>query len=328
MVKAPDNSRVFESLVKVVEALRGPEGCPWDKEQTHSTLTRYAIEEVHEYVDAVENGDDQEMCEELGDVLLQVVLNAEVAKQRGAFGIDDVVEAICKKMVSRHPHVFGDVDASNDPTVTVTAPNLGSVFGADAKTSDEVLANWQVLKAKEKAAKSTSANKSSASVDGGADLKMSVKKDFGLARGLPALMAAQKIGEKTAHLNFDWSSADAVVLKVREELDEVLEEMKPSRPQAANISSFGMTNTKTSADGSNKAANIRLKSELGDLLFSVVQLCRHLNVDSEQALREGNRKFEKRFFTAVQLCEQSGHDWMKLEASDRENFWRQAKNLD
>lgn len=307
MVKAPDNSRVFESLVKVVEALRGPEGCPWDKEQTHATLTRYAIEEVHEYVDAVENGDDQEMCEELGDVLLQVVLNAEVAKQRGAFGIDDVVEAIVKKMVSRHPHVFGDVDAKN---------------------SDEVLANWQKIKAKEKAAKSASANKSSATIDGGADSKMVAKKDFGLARGLPALMTAQKIGEKTAHLNFDWSSADAVVLKVREELDEVLEEMKPSRPQAPNISSFGMTNTKTSADGSNKAANIRLKSELGDLLFSVVQLCRHLNVDSEQALREGNRKFEKRFFTAIQLCEQSGHDWMKLEASERENFWRQAKNLD
>ena len=284
MIKAPDNSRDFESLVKVVEALRGPSGCPWDKEQTHSTLTRYAIEEVHEYVDAVESGDDREMCEELGDVLLQVVLNAEVAKQRGAFAIEDVVEAIVKKMVSRHPHVFESADGAGG-------------FGVNAKTSDEVLSNWQQIKAKEKATKPT-------------------KKDFGLARGLPALMAAQKIGEKTAHMNFDWASADAVVEKVREELDEVLEEMEHLTPDLKS----------TEAIPENKPASLRLKSELGDLLFSVVQLCRHLNIDSEQALREGNAKFEKRFFVARDLCERSGHDWMTLSEAERESFWRQAKN--
>lgn len=269
MIKAPDNSRLFSSLVKVVEALRGPSGCPWDKEQTHTSLTRYAIEETYEYVEAVESGDDREMCEELGDVLLQVVLNAEVARQRGAFDIDDVVEAICKKMVSRHPHVFGDE----------------AEFGADAKTSSEVLKNWQQIKAREKV----------------------VKKDFGLVRGLPALMAAQKIGEKTAHMNFDWSVADAVVEKVREELDEVLEEME------------------TDAD---PASNANIEKELGDLLFSVVQLCRHLKIDGEQALRKANTKFEKRFFLARELCERSGHDWMKLSEAEREGFWRQAKALD
>ena len=287
MVKAPENSRLFESLVKVVEALRGPSGCPWDKEQTHETLTRYAIEETYEYVEAVESGDDHEMCSELGDVLLQVVLNAEIAKQRGAFNIEDVVESICKKMVSRHPHVF----ESEGHSAHLTDKGL---------SSDEVVQNWQQLKGQEKGNKPE-------------------KKDFGLARGLPALLTAQKIGEKTAHMNFDWSSADAVVEKVREELDEVLEEMElASSSPGTNGHSQKVLNKKTQTN---------LSKELGDLLFSVVQLCRHLNVDSEQALRRTNLRFERRFFMARELCLQSGHDWMSLSESERESFWRQAKNL-
>ena len=185
MPKAPNNSRSFDSLVQVVEALRGPDGCPWDKEQNHQTLTRYAIEETYELVEAMDKGDDREIREELGDVLLQVVLNAEIARQRGAFDINDVIESICTKMVSRHPHVFGDVEVSG---------------------SGEVLKNWQELKAQEKANKP-------------------VKKNFNLTRGLPALMASQKIGEKTSHMNFDWKNASEVVQKVREEMDEVLEEI-------------------------------------------------------------------------------------------------------
>lgn len=271
MVKAPDNSRLFESLVKVVEALRGPNGCPWDKEQTHQTLTRYAIEETYEYVEAVDHSNDAEMKEELGDMLLQVVLNSEIAKQRGAFDIDDVIEAINKKMVSRHPHVFAK-------------ESLGEEEKMD--TSGEVLQKWQELKAKEKG-------------------NQPKKKDFGIARGLPALLTSQKIGEKTSHLNFDWSAPEEVVLKVKEELKEVLEEMQ---------------------NDSSSLTNPNLEKELGDLLFSVAQLCRHLKVDTEQALRKTNARFEQRFFLARELCMQSGHDWQKLSTDERESFWRQAKN--
>lgn len=265
MIKAPDNSRLFASLVKVVEALRGPNGCPWDKEQTHQTLTRYAIEETHELVEAIDHKNDPEIKEELGDVLLQVVLNSEIARQRGAFDIEDVIEGICKKMVSRHPHVFGD---------------------AEVNDSGEVLQKWQELKAQEKASKPQ-------------------KKNFGIAKGLPALMAAQKIGEKTSHMNFDWKSYEVVSEKVEEEWEEVCAELK----------------TNPSSD-----SNPNLEKELGDLLFSVAQLCRHLKIDTEQALRKTNERFEKRFFLAQELCEQSGHNWMNLSEDEREGFWRQAKN--
>lgn len=198
MIKAPDNSRLFTSLVKVVEALRGPQGCPWDKEQTHQTLTRYAIEETYELVEAIDSGADAEIKEELGDVLLQVVLNAEIAKQRGAFDIDDVIESICQKMVSRHPHVFGEE----------------AEFGADATTSGEVVQNWQQIKAQEKPQKQ--------------------KTGFNLTRGLPALISSQKIGEKTAHMNFDWSKPADVIEKVKEELDEVCEELDNDSSAASN----------------------------------------------------------------------------------------------
>lgn len=245
MIKAPDNSRLFESLVKVVEGLRGPNGCPWDKEQTHSTLTRYAIEEVYEYIEAVESGNDREMCEELGDVLLQVVLNAEVARQRGAFDIHDVIEAIVKKMVSRHPHVFD------------------SAGGVNAKTSAEVLSNWQQIKAREKAAKA--AVLTNGENNGSSHSASTEQKDFGLTRGLPALMMAQKIGEKTAHMNFDWSSPEAVVGKVREELDEVIEEMELATSHAASDAADSGFDHSISRDSQSD-----LTKELGDLLFSIL----------------------------------------------------------
>jgi tetrapyrrole methylase family protein/MazG family protein len=197
VVQPPQNLKTFESLLKVVEALRGPDGCPWDKEQTHRTLTPYAIEESHELAEAIETGDQREMISELGDLLLQVVLHSEIGRQAGTFNISDVIEAIGTKMVSRHPHVFSDVKVSS---------------------SNEVLDNWSALKAKEK--------KTGPPKD---DMR------FDVPLTIPALTRSQKVGEKTKRLRFDWSKPEEVLLKVDEELAELKEEMHAARPDPAAL---------------------------------------------------------------------------------------------
>jgi tetrapyrrole methylase family protein/MazG family protein len=174
----PTQRRDFSALVEIIKALRGPTGCPWDKEQTHQTLTRYAIEEAHELAEAIDQNDEKAMIDELGDLLLQVVLHAEIGRQAGRFDIADVIQSINDKMIRRHPHVFGDVEA---------------------KTSAQVLGNWEKMKAKEKPPKT----------DG-----------FGLPPELPALMTSQKIGEKTRKVNFDFADLAAAFGKVREEVAE------------------------------------------------------------------------------------------------------------
>jgi len=265
MPKAPENLREFAGLLKVVEFLRGPDGCPWDKEQTHQTLTRYAIEEAFELSEAIDSGLDAEIRDELGDVLLQVVLHSEIARQERRFDIYDVIEAIGSKMVRRHPHVFGDVVA---------------------KTSGEVLSNWAEIKAAEKAGKASAAKKAVLSFD--------------IPVGLPALIRSQKIGEKTKKVNFDWTDAKACWPKIDEELSELKTAMAEGRAE-------------------------EIESELGDLLFSVAQLARHLNVDSEQALRKTNQRFEKRFEKMQTLVAADGLDWAKLSDADKEKYWKRAK---
>lgn len=265
MPKAPKNLREFEGLLKVVEFLRGPDGCPWDKEQTHQSLTRYAIEEAHELAEALDSGNQAEMREELGDVLLQVVLHSEIARQEGRFNIYDVIETISEKMVRRHPHVFGDVKA---------------------ETSEEVLKNWSEIKAAEK----------------GKDQAKPFT--FDMPAGIPALLRSQKIGEKTKKVAFDWENADQCWLKVKEELGELEEVL------------------------SEKQRNVtRLEEELGDVLFSLAQLARHLNLDSEQCLRRTNTRFEKRFQRMQELVKEAGKSWDQISPTEKETYWKQAKKL-
>lgn len=182
MPQPPETLNSFEALLQVISDLRGPDGCPWDKEQTHATLTPYAIEEVHEMVEAIESGDDRHICEELGDVLFQVVLHAQLSKDRGAFTINEVIEAITLKIVRRHPHVFAKTKVSG---------------------SDEVLANWEEIKRLEKKDKAP---------------KNGV---FDVPPGLPALQRAHKIGEKTAKMNFDWPDALPVLAQLKAEIAEL-----------------------------------------------------------------------------------------------------------
>ena len=181
MPQPPKNYRDFLSLVKIVEDLRGPNGCPWDKEQTHKSLTKYVIEEAHELAEAIDRNDLENTIEELGDVLFQVILHSELGKQSKEFDLEDVIEAISRKMVRRHPHVFANSKVAN---------------------SKEVLKNWSEIKVSEKSQKPQ-------------------PESFDIPIGLPALIKSQKIGKKTREVNFDWPSVSAVVEKIEEELSEL-----------------------------------------------------------------------------------------------------------
>jgi tetrapyrrole methylase family protein/MazG family protein len=183
MPLAPKDLRNLQSLVQIVASLRGPGGCPWDQEQTHETLARYAVEEAHELAEALESKQDEWMKEELGDVLFQVILHAQLAQERKAFDLNDVIEALASKLVRRHPHVFSDQQVSG---------------------KDEVIANWEVLKKQEKAATDPFF-------------------DLNVPAGLPALQRAAKIGFRTEKLKFDWENAEQVREKVREEFAELEE---------------------------------------------------------------------------------------------------------
>jgi len=263
MPSAPTNTRDFTALVEVIAALRGPNGCPWDKEQTHNTLTQYAIEEAHELAAAIDANDKPGTIEELGDLLLQVVLHAEIGRQSGEFDLADVIQGITEKMIHRHPHVFGDVKV---------------------RDSGEVLDNWAKIKAAEKSQTNSQPTSPFAS----------------LPEAMPALIRAQKIGAKTVRYNFDWEKVEDVVAKVEEELGELKEAIR-------------------------EKSQHEQQKELGDLLFSVTQLARHLNFDAEQALRMTNKKFEKRFMLMRQLIDSAGLDFTQLNVAELEKYWQNAK---
>lgn len=249
--------QLFQSLVEIVAKLRGPQGCPWDKEQTARSLTPFILEEAFELVEAIEGGRREEIIDELGDFLFQVVLQAQVAKDEGAFTIDEVVRHLAEKMVRRHPHVFGDQSWA---------------------TSDEVLANWDALKEKEKK-----------------------RKIFNYPRNLPALQAAHKIGFKSEGWKFDWDTAAEVLAKVDEEIAELKEAMQ-GRDEA------------------------HLRHEMGDALFSLAQLARHLGFSAEESLREANRRFETRFDKMLELREITEKAaFAALSPAEKERAWAAAK---
>jgi tetrapyrrole methylase family protein / MazG family protein len=260
MVKPPTNLRSFESLLDVMKALRGPDGCPWDKEQTHKTLVPYAIEEAHELAEAIESDDEAELVSELGDVLLQVVLHAEIARQENRFDVFDVIATLNEKMVRRHPHVFSDVEVAN---------------------IDEVWSNWKKIKEVEKEGKKTSDK-------------------FDIPINLPALTRSSKIGSKTKGFRFDWENAEQVLMKVEEEIAELKEAIRS-----------GKTEEK--------------EHELGDILFSVAQVARHLKIEPEQALRVANARFEKRFFKMKEIAEAAGKNFSNLSNDELEALWKQVK---
>jgi len=275
----------FSKFTDIIAKLRDPvSGCPWDLKQDHKSLRPYVIEEDHEVVEAIDAGDDGELCSELGDLLLQVVLHAQLAKERGAFSIADVAERAADKMIRRHPHVFADVHVSS---------------------ADEVVQNWEHIKLRERREKSSEDNPKQGGAKGSAL--------SGVPVSMPALIHAQRIGEKAAKVSFDWPSIEGVWTKVEEEIGELKVELSPE------VMADARPHELCSGDAKRRG---RIEHELGDVLFSFCQLARWLNLDAESSLRASCRKFAERFRTMEHMSDRALEE---LSEDEMEHLWEQAK---
>lgn len=256
----------FQRAYEVIKKLRDPDGgCPWDIEQTHQTLTKYAIEEAYEFSHAVEKQDPLKMEEELGDMLLQVLLHSVIGEESKHFNIESISKVLADKIVNRHPHVFGE-----------NAANI---------SYDEVKDNWEEMKAQERGKKNN---------------KYYMDEEIIFC---PSLVSAEKIGKKTNKVNFDWEDASQVIYKVEEEWQELKEEIAPG--------------IKPNKD--------RVAEELGDLLFSVAQLARHLDLSAEDCLKAANQKFLKRFNKMEDKLFEEGKQMQDMQQSELERYWQYAK---
>jgi MazG family protein len=250
----------FDDLVKLLTRLRGPNGCPWDRKQTLESLKPFVIEEAYEVVDAIDNNDRRALLEEIGDFLLEAVFITELTREEGSFDVYDSITAIHDKLVRRHPHVFGDVEA---------------------KDAEQVLVNWEKLKSEERK-----------------------KENKGVLSGvpavLPALLKAARLTEKAARVGFDWRGTDEVFHKVDEELAELREAIA----------------------GGDKD---RMHDELGDLLFTIANIARKLDVNPEEALQSTNRKFTRRFESMESKVHAGGRNLDQLSLEEMDKLWDEAK---
>jgi nucleoside triphosphate diphosphatase len=265
----------FEKAVAIMERLRAPGGCPWDREQTFDSIKPYTLEETYEVLEAIDNRDWEELPGELGDLLLQVLFYSEMAKEQGSFSIDDVLDRLSSKLIDRHPHVFGDIKA---------------------ETSADVKRNWETLKLEER--KKRIKNSEAAPDDG--SLKTSIL--AGISSSMPALLEAHKLSSRAAQVGFDWPDIDGLFDKLREETAELRKHLQefPSpgpRPEGRGIAGSGRQSISDDL-------RIRLEEEVGDLFFVLVNIARFLAIDPESALRKTNRKFRRRF----QWMEQRLHE--------------------
>lgn len=265
-------SRDIDVLLAIMAALRDPKtGCAWDHKQTFETIAPYTIEEAFEVAEAIARRDLDDLRDELGDLLLQVVFHARMAQEIGAFGFGDVVWAITDKLVRRHPHVFGKDAGRRSPA--------------------EVAGLWESIKAQEKKARA---------LRRGENAQRAASVLAGVPAGLPALPRALKLQEKAAAVGFDWGEPGPVVAKIREEADEIA--------QAA-------------ATGNHE----EVAGEVGDLLFAVINLARHLGVDPESALRGTNAKFERRFGAVERALAQDGKTPREATLAEMDALWNAAK---
>lgn len=253
---------LFERLLDIMHRLRGPSGCPWDREQTPTSLKPYLIEEAYEVLEAIEAGESAPLREELGDLLLQVVFHAEIAAERGEFAMADVLARLIDKMVSRHPHVFGDTSV---------------------ETPRQALAQWEAIKQREAEAQ----GRPRSVIDG-------------VPRALPALLRAQRVQSKAAHVNFDWPDARAAWAKVEEEVQEA----------AAALSS---------------GDRAHLQEELGDVLFSLVNVARLSAIDAEDVLQRAIEKFRRRFTLMESELIARGKSVTSVSSEELERSWEAVK---
>lgn len=254
----------MDDLLTIMAFLRSDRGCPWDRAQSHQSLRANLLEEAYEAIDAIESGSPERLCDELGDVLMQVIFHAQMAREAGTFDITDVVTAICRKLISRHTHLFGD---------------------DHAETADAVLDNWERNKRNEKGLRTAS----------------EVLED--VPRSLPALQRAWKVSGRAAKVGFDWPDADGPTAKVREELAEVEEARGFAEPERQQ----------------------RLEAEIGDLLFAVVNLARHLRVQPEMALQNATDAFLRRFTAVERAATDAGRGLEQMDLTEMDALWEQVK---
>ncbi|PYX90755.1 MAG: nucleoside triphosphate pyrophosphohydrolase [Acidobacteria bacterium] len=277
--------------------LRAPGGCPWDREQTFDSIKAYTLEETYEVLEAIDNRDWEELTGELGDLLLQVLFYAEMAKEEGTFSIDDVLDRLSTKLVHRHPHVFGDVKA---------------------ETSSEVLRNWEALKAVEKKGRLESGGDKAAKAAIGSESVLS-----GISSGIPALLEASKLSSRAARVGFDWPNIDGLFDKLHEETDELRENLKEfpepgPQPQHHGVAGSGKQPV-------SEELRARLEDEVGDMLFVLVNIARYLSLDPESALKKTNRKFKRRFQWMEDQLRTSGRGAHQASTEELESLWQQAK---
>lgn len=255
----------IQDLLDIMRSLRDPHtGCSWDQVQTFQTIAPYTIEEAYEVAEAISRLDMSDLCDELGDLLLQVVYHSQIAIEQQAFDFDDVVKAVCEKMIRRHPHVFGD-----------------------EQQVEQGKQDWEMFKQQERKAKGLVNDRSALA---------------NVTLGLPPLIRARKLQKKAAKVNFDWSETNGAVTKLKEEVAELEQAIMDDHPDA------------------------HIEEEIGDVLFSIVNVCRHAKVDADVALQKGNAKFEQRFRLMEIYIQENGEKLECLSVDDMEKYWLQAKN--
>lgn len=257
----------LDKLVAIMTELRSEWGCPWDREQDHQSLKKHLIEEAYEVIEAIENQDMHNLCEELGDLLLQIVFHCQVAKENGSFSMPEVIQGISDKLIRRHPHIFASESVNS---------------------SQEVLAHWEAIKKQEKEKKRQESGR-----------EESTASFFSVPNELPALMLAEKVQKQAAKIGFDWDDIQGPLAKVQEEFRELQQELGNKEGQA---------------------------EELGDLLFSIVNLARFLDINAEDALRQGTKKFQRRFTKMLEAMEGERRENRQLSLEKMDFYWNIVKN--
>jgi ATP diphosphatase len=287
----------FERVVAIMERLRAPGGCPWDREQTFDSIKPYTLEETYEVLEAIDNRDWAELPGELGDLLLQVLFYSEMGKEQGSFSIDDVLDRLSRKLVDRHPHVFGDTKAD---------------------TSAEIKRNWEALKVEERkkrqnagAADENRAGKTAPSILAGISFSM------------PSLLEAHKLSSRAAQVGFDWPDMEGLFDKLGEETAELRQHLREfpapgPRPEGRGVAGSGRQTIP-------EDLRLRLEEEVGDLFFVMVNIARYLALDPESALRKTNRKFRRRFQRMEQRLQENGTALEEASMDKLESLWQQAK---
>jgi MazG family protein len=292
----PTTGERFERAVAIMERLRAPGGCPWDREQTFDSIKPYTLEETYEVLEAIDNRDWSELPGELGDLLLQVLFYSEMAKEQGTFSIDDVLDRLSDKLVNRHPHVFGEVKAD---------------------TSAEVKRNWEALKTEERKKR-----------DGGKNASEGAQSSFksilsGISSAMPSLLEAHKLSSRAAQVGFDWPNMEGLFDKLAEETGELRQHLQEfpapgPRPEGRGVAGSGRQTVP-------EELRERLEEEVGDLFFVLVNIARYLSLDPESALRKTNRKFRSRFQWMEQRLSESGGTLESASMDELESLWQQAK---